>query len=190
MAKHAKAQILDAAGIRRVLTRIAHEIVEHNQGTDDLVLIGVVKRGDVLAHRLAALLRDIEGKAPPVGALDITFYRDDVRSRALPTEAHPPSHLPFPLEGRRVILVDDVLFTGRSIRAAMMELIDYGRPRAVQLAVVIDRGHRELPIHADYVGKNVPTALREDVEVRLEEHDGEEGVFILEDAAAPGGGEG
>lgn len=176
-----KAQILDPEGIRRALTRIAHEILERNQGVADLVLVGLMNRGDLLAQRLAAHIGAIEGAPPPVGALDITFHRDDAGTRA-PGGAGPqrPSRLPVGLDGKTVVLVDDVLFTGRSIRAAMDELMDYGRPRAVQLAVLVDRGHRELPIHADFVGKNVPTSLKENVAVRLQEPDGEEGVFILD----------
>jgi pyrimidine operon attenuation protein / uracil phosphoribosyltransferase len=179
MNTHKKAQILDRDGIRRALTRIAHEILERNKGIGDIVLVGLMNRGDLLGQRLAAAIRDIEGAAPPVGALDITFPRDDTGSR-VPAAGPRPSHLPVGLDGKHVVLVDDVLFTGRSIRAAMDELMDYGRPRSIQLAVLVDRGHRELPIHADYVGKNVPTSLKENVAVLLQEPDGDEGVFILD----------
>ncbi len=178
------AQIMDAEAIRRALTRIAHEILERNHGTDRLVLIGIMQRGDILAQRLAELIGQIEGPAPPVGALDITFHRDDAGRASGPEGANRPSHLPFHLEDKHVVLVDDVLYTGRSIRAAMDELIDYGRPRTIQLAVLVDRGHRELPIHADFVGKNVPTSLREQVAVCLQERDGREGAFIQKDADA------
>lgn len=179
MDKTKKAQILDADTIRRALTRIAHEILERHRGLDRLVLIGIMKRGDVLAQRIADQIGQIEGTVPPVGALDITFYRDDADLRGGLGGGNRPSHLPFNLEGKDVVLVDDVLYTGRSIRAAMDELIDYGRPRSIQLAVLVDRGHRELPIHADYVGKNVPTSLKENVAVVLQERDGQEGAFIF-----------
>ncbi len=174
-----KAQILDKEGIRRSLTRIAHEIIERNKGTDNLTLVGIRRRGVPLAERLAERIRDIEGRMVPVGTLDITLYRDD-----LTTLAYQPlvrsTEIPFPVSGKTVVLVDDVIFTGRTIRAALDALIDLGRPRVIQLAVLIDRGHRELPIRADYVGKNVPTSGKEEVAVRLIEIDGEERVVILE----------
>lgn len=174
-----KAQILDQAGVRRSLTRIAHEIIERNKGTDDLVLVGIRRRGVPLAERLAERIMDIEGHNVPVGILDITLYRDD-----LTTLAHQPlvhsTEISFPVEGKIVVLVDDVIFTGRTIRAALGALIDLGRPKVIQLAVLIDRGHRELPIRADYVGKNVPTSKKEEISVRLQEIDGEERVVILE----------
>lgn len=173
-----KAQILDKEGIRRSLTRIAHEIIERNKGTDNLTLVGIRRRGVPLAERLAERIRDIEGRVVPVGTLDITLYRDD-----LTTLAYQPlvrsTEIPFPVSGKTVVLVDDVIFTGRTIRAALDALIDLGRPRVIQLAVLIDRGHRELPIRADYVGKNVPTSGKEEVSVRLVEIDGEERVVIL-----------
>ncbi|MFA4884675.1 MAG: bifunctional pyr operon transcriptional regulator/uracil phosphoribosyltransferase PyrR [Desulfotomaculaceae bacterium] len=173
-----KAQILDKEGIRRSLTRIAHEIIERNNGTDNLTLVGIRRRGVPLAERLAERIRDFEGRMVPVGTLDITLYRDD-----LTTLAYQPlvrsTEIPFPVSGKTVVLVDDVIFTGRTIRAALDALIDLGRPRVIQLAVLIDRGHRELPIRADYVGKNVPTSGKEEVSVRLLEIDGEERVVIL-----------
>jgi pyrimidine operon attenuation protein / uracil phosphoribosyltransferase len=184
MEKPKKTQIMDAEAIRRALTRIAHEILERHHGLENLVLIGILQRGDVLARRLAEQLGQIEGVTPPVGSLDITFYRDDTGLRGGLSGGNVPSHLPFNLEGKHVVLVDDVLFTGRSIRAAMDELIDYGRPRSIQLAVLVDRGHRDLPIHADFVGKNVPTSLRENVALVLQERDGQEGVFIVDAPAA------
>jgi pyrimidine operon attenuation protein/uracil phosphoribosyltransferase len=178
----AKAEILDETGVRRELVRIAHEILERNQGLADLVLVGLRSRGDHIARRLAASLREIEGTAVPVGAMDVTLYRDD-----LAHASHWPqvqrTEIPFSIEGRTVVLVDDVLFTGRSVRAALDSLMDFGRPRSIQLAVLIDRGHRELPIRADYVGKNVPTARREDVRVLLRETDGEDRVVIAEKVA-------
>ena len=175
-----KAKIMDKEGIRRAVTRIAHEIIERNKGTDKLALIGIRKRGVPLALRLAAKIRDIEGKEVPVGILDITLYRDDLGTRAqqplvLQTE------VPFSVDGKTIVLVDDVMFTGRTIRAALDAIIDLGRPRLIQLAVLVDRGHRELPIRADYVGKNVPTSRREAVEVRLQETDGEEDVAIMKE---------
>lgn len=172
-------QIMDADHIRRAVNRMAHEICERHKGVPDLALIGIMTRGDVLAQRIADQIGKIEQATPAVGALDITFHRDDTSTRTDRQPGRRPSHLPFSLENRRIILVDDVLYTGRSIRAAMDELIDYGRPRAIQLAVLVDRGHRELPIHADYVGKNLPTAEKEKVDVLLQECDGREGVFII-----------
>lgn len=174
-----KARIMDSEGIRRVITRIAHEIIERNKGTGDLVLIGIRRRGVPLARRLAEKIRDIEGSVVPVGVLDITLYRDD-----LTTLGHQPivrqTEVSFSIEGKRVVLVDDVLFTGRTIRAALDAVIDLGRPRYIQLAALVDRGHRELPIRADYVGKNVPTSRREEVAVRLTETDGVDEVVIME----------
>jgi pyrimidine operon attenuation protein / uracil phosphoribosyltransferase len=174
-----KAQVLDEAGIERALTRIAHEILERTEGTDGLALTGIRTRGVSLAQRIAGRLHAIEGLTIPVGALDITLYRDD-----LGLKAEAPilrgTDIPFPVAGKTVILVDDVLYTGRTIRAALDAIIDLGRPRMIQLAVLIDRGHRELPIRPDYVGKNLPTARREIVQVRLREHDGEDRVVIQE----------
>ena len=180
----AKAEILDETGVRRALVRIAHEILEKNQGLADLVLVGLRSRGDHIARRLAASLREIEGTAVPVGAMDVTLYRDD-----LAHASHWPqvqrTEIPFSIESRTVVLVDDVLFTGRSVRAALDSLMDFGRPRSIQLAVLIDRGHREVPIRADYVGKNVPTARRESVRVLLRETDGADRVVIAEGGEAP-----
>ena len=179
MALKEKAEIVDADGLRRVITRIAHEIVEKNKGVDDLVLVGIRRRGVPIASRMAAKIRDFEGRAPAEGSLDITLYRDD-----LSTVAHQPvvgtSEIPVDINGKVVVLVDDVLYTGRTVRAAMDALIDFGRPRTIQLAVVIDRGHRELPIRADYVGKNVPTSKKEVIGVKLAEIDGVDSVVIKE----------
>ena len=169
--------VLEAPDIARVLTRIAHEIVERAKGADDVVLLGIPTRGVHLARRLAAKLEEITGNPTPVGSLDITMYRDDLRlgpARALARTEIPSDGI----EGRLIVLVDDVLFSGRTIRAALDALGDIGRPRAVQLAVLVDRGHRELPIRADYVGKNLPTSLRETVRVRLTEEDGRDGVLL------------
>ncbi len=175
----AAARLLDAAEIRRVVTRIAHEIVERNKGAEDVVLVGIAARGDDLARRLAEEIVRIEGTKVPVGVLDITFYRDDIGMRAEAPEVH-ETRIEFDITGKTVVLVDDVLFTGRTIRAAMDALVDFGRPTAVQLAVLVDRGHRELPIRADFVGKNVPTRRDEEVRVALEEMDGEDAVFVEE----------
>ncbi|KJS12504.1 MAG: bifunctional pyrimidine regulatory protein PyrR uracil phosphoribosyltransferase [Peptococcaceae bacterium BRH_c8a] len=170
---------MDSDGIRRVITRIAHEIIERNKGTGDLVLIGIRRRGVPLARRLADRIKEIEGSLVPVGVLDITLYRDD-----LTTMGHQPivrqTEVTFSINGKRVVLVDDVLFTGRTIRAALDAIIDLGRPRYIQLAALVDRGHRELPIRADYVGKNVPTSRREEVAVRLTETDEIDEVVIME----------
>ncbi|CAM5584882.1 bifunctional pyr operon transcriptional regulator/uracil phosphoribosyltransferase PyrR [Streptomyces avidinii] len=169
--------VLDAQDIARVLTRIAHEIVERAKGADDVVLLGIPTRGVFLARRLAAKLEEITGTKIPVGSLDITMYRDDLRMK--PARAIGRTEIPGDdLDGRLVVLVDDVLFSGRTIRAALDALGDLGRPRAVQLAVLVDRGHRELPIRADYVGKNLPTSLRETVKVQLQEEDGRDAVLL------------
>jgi pyrimidine operon attenuation protein/uracil phosphoribosyltransferase len=168
---------MDETEIRRSVTRIAHEIVEHNTGAAEVVLIGIANRGDHLARRLAVEIERIDGTVVPVGVLDITFYRDDIGLRAEAPEVH-ETRVGFDINGRTVVLVDDVLFTGRTIRAGMDALVDFGRPRQIQLAVLVDRGHRELPIRADYVGKNVPTALEDDVRVSVRELDGEDAVAV------------
>ena len=170
--------ILNEEDIRRALTRVAHEIVEKNHGCDGLVFIGMRTRGVPLAERLAAEIKGFEGVEVPIGALDINLYRDDVFSVDWQPSVR-PTFMPTDIMGKSIILVDDVLYTGRSIRAAMDALIDFGRPRSIQLAVLVDRGHRELPIRADYVGKNMPTAFDEDVEVRLKETDGRDEVAII-----------
>lgn len=170
--------ILNQEDIHRALTRIAHEIVEKNHGCDGLVFIGMRTRGVPLAKRIAAEIKRFEEVDVPVGALDINLYRDDVLSLGWQPPVR-PTVMPTDIMGKSIILVDDVLYTGRSIRAAMDALIDFGRPRSIQLAVLVDRGHRELPIRADYVGKNVPTAADEEVEVRLKETDGRDEVAII-----------
>jgi pyrimidine operon attenuation protein / uracil phosphoribosyltransferase len=176
----ARARILGDGDVRRAVTRIAHEILERNKGAGELVLVGIAARGDDLARRLAEELRRIERAEVPVGVLDITFYRDDIGLRAEAPEVH-ETRIDFDVTGRTVVLVDDVLFTGRTIRAALDALVDFGRPRAIQLAVLVDRGHRELPIRADYVGKNIPTRAAEQVRVRLQETDGEDAVEVGEE---------
>jgi pyrimidine operon attenuation protein / uracil phosphoribosyltransferase len=173
-----KAEIIDADGLRRIVVRIAHEIVERNRGVEDLVLIGIRRRGVPLAARVAGLIQEFEGRRPVEGSLDITLYRDD-----LSTVAHQPvvgtSDIPD-VNGKVVVLVDDVLYTGRTVRAALDAIIDFGRPRSIQLAVVVDRGHRELPIRADFVGKNVPTSKKEVIGVKVAELDGADSVVIKE----------
>jgi len=174
--------VMDADRIGRTLTRIAHEIVERNKGVDDLALVGVRTRGVHIARRLARALREITGQDIPTGALDITLYRDDLMRQAVaPQPLVRRTEIPFSIDNRKILLVDDVLYTGRTIRAALDALIDFGRPRSIQLVVLIDRGHRELPIKADYVGKNVPTSRRESIQVRLQEVDGHDEVVIQSD---------
>jgi len=173
-----KSRVLDAEGIKRTIQRIAHEIIEKNQGVKDLVVIGIRLRGAFLAERVADSLKAIEGKKVPVGALDITLYRDDLTEVAEQPLVH-STEIDFDITGKKIILVDDVLYTGRTVRCALDELIDFGRPANIQLAVLIDRGHRELPIRPDFVGKNIPTAKNESVEVRLKETDDSEEVVIL-----------
>ena len=174
-----KAVILDSEGIRRALTRIAHEIIERNKGTENLALVGIRSRGVPLARRLAQRILQIEGREVPVGMLDITLYRDDLDTLSPHPQVH-RTEVHFPVEGKTLVLVDDVIFTGRTIRAALDAVMDLGRPRLIQLAVLVDRGHRELPIRPDYVGKNVPTSSKEDVSVLMEETDGEDKVIITE----------
>lgn len=181
MTTREKAQVLDEQGIDRALTRIAHEILEKTQGTEGLALVGIRTRGVSLARRIAEKIRAFEAVAPPVGALDITLYRDDLGLLGEQPMVK-ATDIPFSIKEKTVILVDDVLFTGRTIRAALDALIDFGRPMMIQLAVLVDRGHRELPIRPDYVGKNIPTSRREAVAVLLKEHDGEDRVVIQEPA--------
>jgi pyrimidine operon attenuation protein/uracil phosphoribosyltransferase len=176
--------LLDAEGLSRTLSRIAHEIIEANPELDEVALVGIQTRGVPLAQRLARLIEERAGDAPQLGAVDITFYRDDVHVRGgeAPLHAQPivrETLLDFPLEGRTVVLVDDVLYTGRTIRAAIEALFDYGRPARVQLAVLVDRGHRELPIRPDYVGKNLPTARTERIQVQLLEIDEVDAVLLV-----------
>ena len=173
-----KAQVLDETALDRALTRIAHEILERNGGAKDLTFVGLRTRGVTLAQRLTAKIAAIDGTTVPVGTLDITLYRDDLDMRGAPVIRG--TDIPFSIKNKTVILVDDVLFTGRTIRAALDALIDLGRPKMIQLAILVDRGHRELPIRPDYIGKNLPTSKRESVAVRLREHDGEDRVVIEE----------
>ena len=176
--------IMDADRMGRTLTRIAHEILERNRGTEHVALVGIRTRGDVLARRLAKVLEQITNEPLRTGALDITLYRDDVMRHTVgPQPLVRRTEIPFSIDDRKILLVDDVLYTGRTIRAALDALIDFGRPKEIQLIVLVDRGHRELPIKPDYVGKNVPTSLKESVHVRLTEVDGTDEVAVESDRA-------
>ncbi len=172
---------LGPAEIARSIRRLAHEIVENNRGTDGLVLVGVLTRGYPLAQRLAAAIHEFEGVSVPVGRLDIGLYRDDVTQRSASLR---PSAIPVDIDGKTVVLVDEVIFTGRTTRAALDALVDFGRPAKVRLAVLVDRGHRELPIRPDFVGKNIPTGLEQSVRVRLLEVDGEDAVYLHDEEVA------
>ena len=174
-----KAKLMDEKAYRRALWRIAHEIIEKNRGTEGLALIGIQRRGVVIANELAAIIGEIEGEKPDIGILDITLYRDDLSTLS----EHPiinDTDIGFPVTGRKLVLVDDVIYTGRTVRAAIDAIMDIGRPACIQLAVLIDRGHRELPIRPDYTGKNVPTSKREIVGLQVKEFDGEVGVVLYE----------
>ncbi|MCK4993888.1 MAG: bifunctional pyr operon transcriptional regulator/uracil phosphoribosyltransferase PyrR [Candidatus Omnitrophica bacterium] len=173
-----KSRLMDAQMIKRTLMRISHEILERNKGTDEIVVVGIRSRGAYLASRIVKMIKEIDGNEIPLGILDITLYRDDLTMIDTCPVVH-STKIDFDINDKIVVLVDDVLFTGRTIRCALDELIDLGRPRNIQLAVLVDRGHRELPIRADYVGKNVPTTLDESVEVRLKEVDDKEEVILL-----------
>ena len=173
------AKIIDEEGLKRTITRLAHEIIERNKGVDRIAVVGVRTRGATLAERIVDKIEAIEGKRVPLGILDITLYRDDFRRR-LKQPVVQVTDIPFEIDDIDVILVDDVLYTGRTARAALDALMDFGRPSSVQLVVLVDRGHRELPIHADYVGKNIPTSIGEEVQVRLREIDNEDCVLLVE----------
>ncbi len=172
--------LLGPAEIARTVRRLAHEVVENNRGTEKLVLIGLLTRGYPLARRMASAIEEFEGAQVPVGQLDVALYRDDISRRASPVR---PSDIPVSIDGTTVVLVDEVLFTGRTVRAAMDAVMDFGRPARVRLAVLIDRGHRELPIRPDFVGKNIPTAPHQSVKVKLQETDGEDGVYVIGEEA-------
>ena len=177
--------VMDADRIGRTLTRIAHEVVERNKGVGDLAIVGVRTRGVDIARRLAASLREITGEDVPTGSLDITLYRDDPMRQAVgPQPLVRLTEIPFSIDDRKILLVDDVLYTGRTVRAALDALIDFGRPRSIQLVVLVDRGHRELPVKADYVGKNLPTAFEDSVQVRLRESDGIDEVLVHQERDA------
>ena len=171
--------VMDAGRVAKTITRIAHEIVERNRGLDEVALVGIRSRGVPLARRIAEAVAAISGTAIPVGSLDITLYRDDLMRHAVgPQPVVRKTDIPFSIDDRRILLVDDVLYTGRTVRAALDALIDFGRPQSIQLIVLVDRGHRELPIKADYVGKNLPTAPHESVQVRVAEIDGTDEVVV------------
>jgi pyrimidine operon attenuation protein/uracil phosphoribosyltransferase len=174
-----KAKLITKEDYKRIITRLAHEIIEKNRGIDDLVIIGLRTRGAFIADRLLQKIKEIEGTDVPTGYLDVTLYRDDFRTRLKQPEVQ-VTNIPFQIDEKSIVLVDDVLFTGRTIRAALDALMDYGRPNKIMLAVLIDRGHRELPIKADFVGKNVPTSIGEEVRVKIAEVDGEDCVNLVE----------
>jgi pyrimidine operon attenuation protein / uracil phosphoribosyltransferase len=173
-----KAQIIDEPGFDRTITRLAHEILEKNKGSESIVIVGIRTRGEFIARRIAKKIDEVEGTTVPIGSLDITLYRDDLLGK-LDQPQLKGTDIIFDFNGKNVILIDDVLFTGRTIRAALDELIDLGRPRSIQLAVLVDRGHRQLPIRADYVGKNVPTSAGESIRVHVKEVDGEDAVLLM-----------
>jgi pyrimidine operon attenuation protein/uracil phosphoribosyltransferase len=182
----AERQVMNQEDIRRALNRVSHEILERNRGAQDLVIVGIYTRGVLLANRVAGNIAEFEGSKVPVAALDINLYRDDLQGRARPVVR--PTNIPVGIHDQNVVLVDDVLYTGRTIRAAMDALNDFGRPKQVQLAILLDRGHRELPIRPDYVGQNIPTAVDEQVKVRLVETDGVDEVAILRTYPSTGSG--
>ncbi len=174
-----KSRIIDQEGFERTITRLAHEILERNRGAETIVLVGVRTRGEFLARRLSQKIQQIEHRELQIGFLDITLYRDDLRNR-ISKPLLTGTDIPFDVTNKNIILVDDVLFTGRTVRAALDELVDLGRPATIQLVVMVDRGHRELPIKADFVGKNIPTSNEEEIKVLMNEVDGEDGVFLVE----------
>jgi pyrimidine operon attenuation protein/uracil phosphoribosyltransferase len=174
-----KAKLVDKEGLDRILTRIAHEILEKNKGSKNLVLIGMRTRGEFLAKRLQKKIKDIDGVELPFGVLDVTLYRDDFRTRLKQPQVS-VSDITFDINEKDVILVDDVLYTGRTVRSALNALMDFGRPSSIQLCILVDRGHRELPIRADYAGKNIPTSLNEEIKLKVEEYDGEDAIYLVE----------
>jgi len=174
-----KTKLIDSDGFRRTVNRLAHEVVESNKGGENIVVVGIRTRGDLLARRVASKIQEIEGHSVNVGTLDITLYRDDLRGKLDQPQLHSTEIL-FDITGKFLVLVDDVLFTGRTVRAALNALMDLGRPARIELLVLVDRGHRELPIKADYVGKNVPTSIRQEVKVLMEEVDGEDAVLLID----------
>ncbi len=174
-----KAKVVDQEGLNRIITRIAHEILERNKGTKNIVLIGMRTRGEFLAKRIFEKIKSIEGIEPPFGVLDVTLYRDDFRTRLKQPQVS-VSDITFDINEKDVIVIDDVLYTGRTVRSALNALMDFGRPSSIQLFVLVDRGHRELPIRADYVGKNIPTAPSEEIKVKMQEVDGEDAIYLVE----------
>ncbi len=174
-----KSKIIDKEGFNRIITRISHEILEHNKGSENLVLIGMRTRGEFLAKRIREKIKEIDGVELPFGVLDVTLYRDDFRTRMKQPQVS-VSDMTFDINEKDIILIDDVLYTGRTARSALNALMDLGRPKSIQLSILIDRGHRELPIRADYVGKNIPTSLDEEIKVKMEEFDGEDAIYLVE----------
>jgi pyrimidine operon attenuation protein/uracil phosphoribosyltransferase len=174
-----KTKVVDTEGLDRILTRISHEILEKNKGSKDIVLMGMRTRGEFLARRIQGKLKSIDGANLPLGVLDVTLYRDDFRMRIKQPEVS-VSDITFDINEKHIILVDDVLYTGRTVRSAMNAIMDLGRPASIQLCILIDRGHRELPIRADYVGKNIPTSLNEEIKVRMTEVDEEDAIYLIE----------
>ena len=174
-----KTRIIDEAGFDRTLNRLAHEILERNKGSENIAIVGIITRGEIIARRLARKIQDIDHKELQIGFLDITLYRDDLRGKITQPVLR-GTDISFDVSGKVIILVDDVLYTGRTVRAALDELVDLGRPASIQLAVIADRGHRELPIKADFVGKNIPTSVDEEVRVMVKEIDGEDSVLLIE----------
>ncbi len=174
-----KAQIIDEAGLNRTITRLAHEILERNKGSENIVLIGMRTRGEFIAKRIHEKIKEIDNSNPPLGVLDITLYRDDFRTRLKQPEVS-VTNITFDINEKDIILIDDVLFSGRTARAALDALMDLGRPNTIQLCVLIDRGHREMPIRADFVGKNIPTSINEEIKVKMKEVDGEDAVYLID----------
>jgi pyrimidine operon attenuation protein / uracil phosphoribosyltransferase len=174
-----KSKVVDEEGLQRILTRIAHEILERNKGSKNLILIGMRTRGEFLAQRIHKKIKEIENIELPLGVLDVTLYRDDFRTRMKQPQVS-VSNITFDISEKDIILIDDVLYTGRTVRSALNALMDFGRPASIQLFVLIDRGHRELPIRADYVGKNIPTSLNEEIKVKVSEKDGEDAIYLVE----------
>ena len=174
-----KSKIVDSAGMNRIITRIAHEILEHNKGSNNLVLMGMRTRGEFLSRRVFDKIKEIEKIELPFGILDVTLYRDDFRVRLKQPEVS-VSNITFDINDKDIILIDDVLYTGRTVRSALNAIMDLGRPTTIQLFVLVDRGHRELPVRADYVGKNIPTSIDEEIKVKMNEIDGEDAIYLLD----------
>ena len=174
-----KSKIIDSEGLNRIITRIAHEILERNKGTENLILMGMRTRGEFLANRIFSKIKEIENIELPLGVLDVTLYRDDFRTRLKQPEVS-VSNITFDINEKNIILIDDVLYTGRTVRSALDAIMDLGRPNTIQLFVLVDRGHRELPIRADYVGKNIPTSIDEEIKVKMNEIDGEDAIYLID----------
>lgn len=174
-----KAKIIDAIGLNRIITRISHEIIERNKGSQNLAIVGMRTRGEFLARRIHQKISEVEGIQLPLGIIDITLYRDDFRNRMKQPEVS-VSDISFDVTGKHIILIDDVLYTGRTVRSALSVLMEFGRPSSIQFFALVDRGHRELPISADYIGKNIPTSINEEVKVKLNEVDGEDAVYLID----------